>query len=348
MFWVNVPVGIVAALVTRWAVRESKDPSTRHLDLPGTALVTAGLLGVVWALIKAGEHGWGSTHTLGYLGGGLALLGAFVAWERHTKEPMLPLSFFRVRAFSVASVLVALVGFGMFGVIFFISLYFQNTLGYSPLEAGVRTLPMTLTLMAIAPLAGKINARIGPRYQLTAGMFFSAVGLLGLSRAGVHSSYNEIWPFYALMGAGLSLAMPAVSATGMGAVDPRKTGVASGVINASRQVGGALGIAVLGSVGAALTGSRWSDSLATLPAATQGQLAGARDLVLGGQAEAVGRIAGPAAQEAAADAFMQGVSGALLCGGALMAAAAVVAFFGLKGFRPPAHHEQPVAAAVEA
>ena len=199
------------------------------------------------------------------------------------------------------------------------------------------------TAMALAPLAGKINARIGPRLQLTGGMLLSAAGLFGLSRIGVHSSYNAIWPFYAMMGAGLSLSMPAVSATGMAAVDPRKTGVASGVINASRQVGGALGIAVLGSLGAALTRSRWSDNLAALPVDVRGKLGDARELVLGGQGAAVGRIAGPDGQAAAANAFVHGVSGALVCGGALMLLAAAIAYFGLWGFKMPVKEEQPVA-----
>jgi EmrB/QacA subfamily drug resistance transporter len=342
VFWINVPIGLVAVLVTLWAVSESKDPSTRHLDLTGTTLVTAGLAALVWALIKAGSHGWGSGYTLGFLGGAIALLALFIFWERRVDDPMLPLSFFRRRVFSVANAVVALVGFGMFGVIFFVSLYFQNVLDYSPLQAGVRSLPMTMMLMALAPLAGKINARIGPRLQLTIGMLLSSAGLFGLSRIGVHSSYNAIWPFYALMGAGLSFSMPAVSATGMAAVDPRKAGVASGVINASRQVGGALGIAVLGSLGAALTRSSWNDRLATLPAAVQSKLGGAGELVIGGQGAAVGRIAGPQAQAAAAAAFVHGVNGALLCGGALMLLAAVVAYFGLWGFKMPVQQEQPV------
>ena len=169
VFWINVPIGVVAVLVTLWAVRESKDPTTRHLDLTGTTLVTAGLAALVWALIKSGSHGWGSAYTLGFLGSAIALLALFIVWERHVDDPMLPLSFFGHRAFSVATASVALVGFGMFGVIFFISIYFQNVQEYSPLQAGVRSLPMTMMLMALAPFAGKINARIGPRLQLTAG-----------------------------------------------------------------------------------------------------------------------------------------------------------------------------------
>ena len=349
VFWVNVPIGVVAALVTLRAVQESRDPTTSHLDLPGTGLITVGLAAVVWALIKSGTHGWGSVYTLGFLAAGAALLAAFIWWERRSSDPMLPLSFFRKRAFSVASAVVLLVGFGMFGVIFFITLYFQNVQGYSPLQAGVRSLPMTMMLMAVAPLAGKINARIGPRLQLTVGMLLSSAGLFGLSRIGVHSSYNAIWPFYSLMGAGLAFAMPAVSATGMAAVDPRKAGIASGVINASRQVGGALGIAVMGSLGAALTRSRWADDLAALPDATQTKLAGSRDLVLGGQGDVIGRIAGgPAAKAAALDAFMHGVTGALIAGGALMLLAAVVAYVGLWGFRMPVQPEGTAPAVVEA
>jgi len=346
VFWVNVPIGVIAVLVTIWAVHESRDPSTSNLDLPGTTLITLGLAALVWALIKSGEHGWGSAYTLGFMAAAVVLLGAFVWWERRIADPMLPLAFFRKRAFSVASAVVSLVGFGMFGVIFYITLYFQNVQGYSPLQAGVRSLPMTMMLMAVAPLAGKLNATLGPRLQLTVGMLLSSAGLFGLSLIEVHSSYNAIWPFYALMGAGLAFAMPAVSSTGMAAVDPRKAGVASGVINASRQVGGALGIAVLGSVGASLTRSRWNDTLPTLSADAQAKLAGKGDLVLGGQGALLGRIAGPEAKAASLDAFMHGVTGALLCGGALMLLAAVVAYVGLWGVKMPQPQENaaPVAA----
>lgn len=349
VFWINVPIGVLAVLVTWWAVRESRDTSTKSLDLPGTALVTAGLSAIVWALIKSSSHGWSSAYTLGFLGAGIALLATFAWWERRLDDPMLPLSFFRIRAFSVASGVVTLVGFGMFGVIYFISLYFQNVKGYSPLQAGVRTLPMTMMLMAVAPLAGKLNAKLGPRLQLTIGMLSSAAGLFGLSFIDAGSSYNAIWPFYALMGAGLAFSMPAVSATGMAAVDPRKGGVASGVINASRQLGGVLGIAVLGSVGAAMTRSSWSDHLATFSPATQEKLAGARDLVLGGQGAEIAELAGPEAGAASLDAFVHGVTAAMLCGGALMLLAAAVAYFGLWGFKMPQPRgdQPPAPAAVE-
>lgn len=348
VFWINVPIGVVAAAVTLWAVRESRDTTTASLDIPGTGLITLGLLALVWALIKSSSHGWGSGYTLGFLAAAAVLLVAFIAWERRLADPMLPLAFFRRRAFSVASALVILVGFGMFGSMWFVTLYFQNVKGYSPLQAGVRSLPLTMMIMGVAPLAGKINAKLGPRLQLTIGMLLSTAGLFGLAQLGVHSSYNAIWPFYALMGGGLAFAMPAVSATGMAAVDPHKVGVASGVINASRQVGGVLGVAVLGSVGASLAGSRWTANLHALPADAQAKLGHARDLVVGGQGAVIGRIAGAPAQEAASNAFVHGMRGAMWAGGGLMLLAAVVAFLGLWGFTPPKPQGMPAGAPGEA
>jgi EmrB/QacA subfamily drug resistance transporter len=180
VFWVNVPIGVVAAAVTLWAVSESRDHRSRHLDLVGTGLVTGGLLAIVWALIETDTHAWGSTYTLGFLGAGALLLALFLAWEQRAADPMLPLGFFRRAAFSTASAVVLLVGFSFFGVVYFITLYFQNVKGYSPLQAGVRSLPMTVMVLLLGPLAGRLNARFGARAQLSAGMLLlSGGGCLG-------------------------------------------------------------------------------------------------------------------------------------------------------------------------
>lgn len=301
-------------------------------------------MALVWALIETDTHAWGSAYTLGFLAAAALLLGLFIARERQTADPMLPLGFFRRRAFATASAVVLLVGFSLLGVIYFITLYFQNVKGYSPLQAGIRSLPMTVMITLLAPLAGRLNAKFGAGAQLPVGMLLVSGGLFGLSHIQVASSYNAIWPFYVVIGAGMGLAMPAVSATGMAAVDRDRSGIASGVINANRQVGGALGIAVLGSIAATLARNDWQDKLALLAPAARGQAEQLTGLVLGGQGKAIAALAGPQAQAAALESFVHGVRGAMVVGSALTLLAAAVAFFGLRR-SAPAPSAEPTAEA---
>ena len=183
VFWINVPIGVVAAAATLWAVHESKDPKVRSFDIVGTLLVTAGLFSLVWALIRTNSHSWSSGQTVGFLVAAAVLLVGFVLWEDRQSDPMIPLSFFRRRSFDVAITSIALVGFSMFGIIYFLTLYLQNVRGYSAIESGVRTLPMTLMVMLIAPIAGKLSARIGPRPLMVGGMLVMSLGLASLDPA---------------------------------------------------------------------------------------------------------------------------------------------------------------------
>jgi len=196
-------------------------------------------------------------------------------------------------------------------------------------------------VMLIGPMAGKLQSRFSPRQLMTTGMLMVSGALVGLSQLQVDSSYNAIWPFYVLMGSGLALTMPTTSATAMAAVDPRKAGVASGVVNSARQVGAAVGLAVLGAVGATLASSHWEDDVAKLPAAARGPASALEELVIGGQGQVVGRIAGPAAGQSAAESFVAGVQGAMWVGAALTFAAALTAFFGLRGTPSPAGSAEP-------
>jgi EmrB/QacA subfamily drug resistance transporter len=327
VFWINVPIGVIAAGVTLWAVSESRDTTTRALDVIGVALVTSALFALTWGLIKTGSHAWTSSYTLGFLGAFVLLMAAFVLREARTAEPMLPLRFFRNRVFSASSVVVALVGFAMFGIFYFVTLYFQNVLGYSALQAGVRSLPMTMMVIFVAPLAGRLSGKIGPRYQMTVGMLMMTAGLLVLSQLEVHTSYNMIWPAYIVAGAGIAMTMPAVSAAGMGAVDHTKAGVASGVINSSRQVGGALGVAVLGAIVATRVGNAWHGPANLVPLVTGGQGQKIHDLAVAGGASPQ---AATALQSQALQAFVHGVQGAMLAGAVLAFLASMTAFFGLR------------------
>jgi EmrB/QacA subfamily drug resistance transporter len=336
VFWINVPIGVLAAGVTLWAVSESSDTTTKALDVIGVTLITASLFTLTWGLIKTGSHSWTSAYTLGFLGASVLLGALFVLREARTAEPMLPLRFFQNRVFSASSVVVALVGFSMFGIFYFVTLYFQNVLGYSALEAGVRSLPMTMMVIFVAPLAGRLSGKIGPRYQMTVGMLMMTAGLLQLSQLEVNTSYNMIWPAYILAGAGIAMTMPAVSAAGMAAVDQAKAGVASGVINSSRQVGGALGVAVLGAVVATRVDSVWNGPAALVPLVTGGQGQKIHTVAV---ASGASQQAANVLQQQALQAFVHGVQGAMMVGACLAFVASMTAFFGLRN--APIASQQP-------
>jgi DHA2 family methylenomycin A resistance protein-like MFS transporter len=329
VFWVNVPIGIIAVGVCLWAVVESSDPTATRLDIVGTVLVTTSLLALTFGLIKTNEYSWTSPFIVSLLGGAVVLLAAWLWWEMRVTEPMVPLSFFRVRQFTVANSVAVLVGVTLFGSLYFVTLYFQNIKGYSALEAGVRSMPMTLIIMFIAPVAGRLNGMIGPRPLMTTGMLLAAGGMAGLSQLTPTSSYNAIWPFFIMLGAGISLTMPALSGAAMSAVDPAKSGIASGVLNSARQVGGAIGIAVMGSVVAKLA----ADDFGAAPQQLQ-------QLVVGGQTRLVGQLAGAAAQSRAAAAFVTGMHGAMWAGAALTLLAAAVSWFGLRSGSAQSHAHQ--------
>jgi EmrB/QacA subfamily drug resistance transporter len=342
VFWVNVPIGVIALGVTAWAVIESQDPSARTLDIVGTVLISAGLFSLTWGLIKTANHSWVGIYTLSFIGAAILLGALFVLWESRMDDPMIPLSFFRIRAFTVSSIVVALVGLALFGVIYFLTLYFQNVRGYDPIQAGLRTLPTTMMILFVAPIGGRLSGRVGPRWLMTVGMAFASVGLFGLSFVDVDSSYNTIWPFQMLMGAGMALTMPAVSATGMAAVDRTKAGIASGVINASRQVGGALGIAVLGGIGTTLAADMWADRIANLSPRLHAEAERLVPLVQGGQGKQILAIThNRVAQSNALESFVHGVEWALRTGAGLTLVAAFVAGFGLAHMTTPAEAEAP-------
>jgi EmrB/QacA subfamily drug resistance transporter len=259
IFFVNVPVGIVAVAASFLVIEESRDMSEeRRLDLPGQLAGGLGLFALTYALIEANTYGWTSGRILGAFAVAAAALGFFLWLERVQRVPMLDLGLFRNGTFAGANTVILLVALAMFGVFFFVSLYMQNILGFSAVETGAAFLPMTVLIILIAPIAGRTSDRIGSRWLLTAGMVLVALQLLYLSRLGVDENFWDLLPGLLVGGLGMALVMTPSAAAAVRSVPVDQAGVGSAVLNAFRQVGGSLGIAIMGAIIAAEVGDRRS------------------------------------------------------------------------------------------
>jgi EmrB/QacA subfamily drug resistance transporter len=247
IFWLNVPVGLLL-LPLGLRLRETHGPD-KALDLGGLALASGGLFGIVWGLVNGNADGWTSLGILFALAAGLILLVAFVAWELRVREPMLPLRFFRDRAFAAANGASLFMYFGMFGSIFLLTQFFQTAQGYSPLEAGLRVLPWTAMPMVVAPIAGALSDRIGGRPLMAGGLALQAIGLAWIALVSEPDvGYASLVLPFILSGTGMAMFFAPVANVVLRAVRPAEEGKASGVNNAIREVGGVLGVAVLASV----------------------------------------------------------------------------------------------------
>ncbi|MFF7950107.1 DHA2 family efflux MFS transporter permease subunit [Streptomyces griseorubiginosus] len=265
IFWLNVPLGLALLPLARLRLAESHGAGTR-LDIPGTLLASGGLFGVVYGLVRGPSDGWTDALVLLALFVGAALLAAFVLYSTRAKNPMLPMRLFRSRAFSGINAASLLMFLGMFGSIFLLSQYMQGVLGYSPTEAGLRMLPWTGMPMLVAPIAGILSDRIGGRPVVATGLFFQAAGLAYLaSVVTVDASYGSQLPGLILSGIGMGLFFAPASNLVMSSVRASEQGIASGANNALREVGGALGIAVMASIfsaqGGYETGQSFVDGL---------------------------------------------------------------------------------------
>jgi len=248
IFWLNVPVGLVLLPLALRRLGESYGPD-KALDLPGLALAGAGLFGLTFGIIRGEALGWTSAPVVGSIVAGLGVLAAFVWWELRAPEPMLPMRFFRSRAFSATNGLSFAMFFGTFGAIFLLSQFFQTAQGYGPFEAGLRTLPWTAMPMFVAPVAGVLGARFGTRPLMAAGLAMQAVALawIGLVSA-VDTPFVALIAPFMLAGAGMALVFPTGAATVLASVRPEEAGKASGATNAVREIGGVMGVAVLATV----------------------------------------------------------------------------------------------------
>jgi EmrB/QacA subfamily drug resistance transporter len=249
IFYLNIPVAAAAVIATLFAVRESRDETVgREVDYAGVVTLTAGLSALVLALIEGNAWGWGSPAIVALLAGSVLMLLAFVRVELRVSAPMVEFPLFASRNFVGANIIALVTAFAMLSQFFFIALYLQDILGYSPLEAGVRFLPATLMIVIFAPMAGRLTDRIGARWPIAVGLTFVSAALYWLTTIDVSTTYADIWPSFTLMGFGMALVMSPMSTAAMNAVAESKAGIASGVLSMNRMIGGTLGIAVIGAV----------------------------------------------------------------------------------------------------
>ncbi len=255
IFFINVPAGVLVLAVSPWLLRESRAAlEHRHFDFAGAASITGGLMLLVYAMTRATQHGWGTSETIGLLAASVALIVAFLLIEVRSKAPLLPMRIFRLRTLTASNLSGLLMGAAMFSQFFLLTLYMQQVLHYSALKTGVAYIALTLTIISVSALAQALVTRVGVRLILPTGLAISAVALLLFARLPVHGQYlPDLLPAFLLSGIGLALAFVPMSIGGLTGVRPADAGVASGLINTSQQIGGAIGVAAVTTVATTFT-----------------------------------------------------------------------------------------------
>jgi EmrB/QacA subfamily drug resistance transporter len=323
IFFINPPIAIIATAVTLFAARESRDETVgKTVDIAGIAALTVGLTALVLALVEGNSWHWGSARILGLFA--LALVGivAFVAIERRVKAPMIDFSFFRSRTSAGANLVGFLVTFAMFAQFFFVTLYMQNILHYSPIQTGVRFLPSTLVIIVMGPLAGRLTDRVGARPLMTLGLVTVSAAILIQAQITVHSGYGLLLPGFVLMGVGMGLVMSPMSTAAMNAVDRTKAGAASGVLSMSRMVGSTFGVAIMGALVTTIGRSKIDSLLPHVPSATRAAIADS----LGSGATLGGAHSSPEVISATREAFVSALGTGLTVGAIVTLIGAVTAW----------------------
>jgi EmrB/QacA subfamily drug resistance transporter len=343
IFFINVPLIAVALVAVRFLVPRSRDPEQAPLDPIGALLSIIGIVSLVYSLIEAPSAGWASATTLGAFAFAVVVLAGFVAWELHKDEPMLDMSYFRNRAFSTGSGGMMLVFLGMFGVMFLMTQYFQLVLGFSPLGAAVRLLPMTPIMLVVSPLTPRLSARFGAHRVVATGMCLIAVGFGLFGRITPHSTYLYVLFSLVPFISGAALTMSPMTTAIMSAVPARRAGAGSAMNDATRELGAALGVAVLGSLAASKYASRLAGAIAPLSAAARHAAASS----LTGALQVAARLPharGAAVADGAKAAFVEGIHIACIAGAALSILAAVLVVRYLPApAAEPARAPEPVA-----
>jgi EmrB/QacA subfamily drug resistance transporter len=339
IFFLNLPVAVGAVAVTLFAAEESRDETVgRTVDIPGIVAITVGLTALVFALVEGNAWGWGSPGIVGLLVLSVAAFLVFPAIERRAVAPVVDFDALRSKQFLGANVVAFMVSFGMLAMFFFLALYMQNILGYSPLEAGVRFLPSTVVIIFAGPIAGRLADRVGPRPLMVSGMLITAFSLLWQSRIEVDTSFAFLAPAFVLMGLGIGLVMSPMSMAAMNAVDRTKAGVASGTLSMFRMVGGTFGVAALGALVASVGRH---DLQQSLPGVSEGT----RERLAEGLGSGAGLDGAPQqVVDAAQAAFVDALGTGLTISAIAVAAGAVLAWLLIAPGRPSGPAPLPVPA----
>jgi EmrB/QacA subfamily drug resistance transporter len=351
IFFLNLPVAALAVIVTLAATRESRDPSVpRTVDYPGVVTLTMGIGALVLALVEGNAWGWGSARVVGLLV--LAALGiaAFSFAERRVRFPMVEFEFFKSRQFLGTNGIAFVVSFAMLAMFFFMALYMQNILGYSPLQAGIRFLPSTVVIIVIAPIAGRLTDRIGARLPIAVGLSLVAIALYMQSRIGVDTTYSYLLPSFSLMGLGIGLTMSPMSTAAMNAVQETKAGVASGILSMSRMVGGTFGVAAVGALFQGISDHQLHQKLGELSLSPQQQSWFAGNLGSGSVDAKLKQLDPGTAHEVSRvlkETFVHSLSSSLKLSTAVAAMGVAIALLTLRGAPAPAPRRVPSAAAPE-
>ncbi|HWH95626.1 MAG TPA: MFS transporter [Baekduia sp.] len=332
IFFLNLPVAAIAVVVTLFATHESRDETAPpSIDYAGVSTITVGLAALVLALVQGNTWGWGSGRILGLLAVAALGLVAFVVLEARVANPMVDFKFFRSRSFAGATIVAFIVSFSMLATFFFFALYLQNVRGYSPLQAGVRFLPMTAVIIVAGPIAGRLSDRIGPRPLMTIGLLLNAISLFWQGHLEVDTGYANLLGAFVLMGLGMGLIMSPMSTAAMNAVDPTKAGVASGVLSMSRMVGGTFGVAAMGALITGLGRHKLDESMPQLSEEARQKLA---DGLGAGATGGTGAV-----HDAVQQAFLYALNDGLRIAAVVAALGAVVAWLLIEARVP---NRQPV------
>jgi EmrB/QacA subfamily drug resistance transporter len=271
IFYVNVPVGVLGLALAPFFLTESRDANAKSYDVPGAALVTGGLVTLVYAITQANNYGWGSLATIGLFSASLALLAAFVAWELRTPEPLMRFGILRLRTVSGANVAGLVMGTAMFGMFLMLTLYMQQVLHYSAMKTGIAYLAVAATAIVWSALAAQLVTSVGVKPVLVAGMTALSAGLLYFAQVSVGGSYlGDLLPGFLLISVGIGFSFVPISIAALAGVQPAEAGLASGLINTSQQIGGALGIAALTSIATSTTHTKVASGTALPTALTDG------------------------------------------------------------------------------
>jgi EmrB/QacA subfamily drug resistance transporter len=330
IFWVNVPLAAVGFGLALLAVRESRDPTARRLDVPGVLLSGLGLLGVTFGLIETSSRSWDSALVVVPLAVGAILLGAFALWERAARSPMIPSSLLGARSFATGCAVYLLVYLALAGVMFYVSLLYQNVEGWSALRTGLSWLAMNIPFLCMAQLAGRLHRHFPHAVVVGAGSLLGAFGILALSQVSPTTPFALAGLGYVALGAGYGTLVPGIIDVAMRDVPRGVSGVASGILNAARQVGTSVGLAVLGAIGLNAATSDWTAKVAGFPASVQAAAHGQTQAVAGAQISSVTQSIGAAYRDPAVQSFLRGYRLAMIVAAACVLAAAVIAGLGLR------------------